>query len=87
MNLIATIVMFAVVVYLQGFCIEISVNSNRFRGLRESYLLKLFYASNMPIVLESALTSNVFIVSWMLAGRFSDNFFVNILGVREVSSF
>ena len=34
MNLIATVVIFAVVIYLQGFRIEIPVKSNRFRGQR-----------------------------------------------------
>jgi len=32
MNLISTVVIFAVVMYLQGFLIEILVKSNRFRG-------------------------------------------------------
>lgn len=84
MNLIATVVVFAVVIYLQGFRIEIPVKSNRFRGQRGSYPVKLFYTSNMPIMLESALTSNVFIVSQMLASRFPDNFLVKLLGVWEV---
>lgn len=84
MNLFATVVVFAVVIYLQGFRIEIPVKSNRFRGQRGSYPVKLFYTSNMPIMLESALTSNVFIVSQMLASRFPDNFFVKLLGVWEV---
>jgi protein transport protein SEC61 subunit alpha len=84
MNLIATIVIFAVVIYLQGFRIEIPVKSNRFRGQRGSYPIKLFYTSNMPIMLESALTSNVYIVSQMLATRFPSNLFVRLLGVWEV---
>ena len=42
MNLIATVVVFAVVIYLQGFRIEIPVKSNRFRGQRGSYPVKLF---------------------------------------------
>src|SRR6202012_1745771 len=37
MNLIATLAVFAVVIYLQGFRIEIPVKSNRFRGQRGSY--------------------------------------------------
>ena len=86
MNLIATIVIFAVVIYLQGFRIEIPVKSSRFRGQRGSYPVKLFYTSNMPIMLESALTSNVFIISQMLAGRFPSNFFVKLLGLWEVRS-
>ena len=78
MNLVATIAVFAVMIYLQGFRIEIPVKSNRFRGQRGSYPVKLFYTSNMPIMLESALTSNVFIISQMLANRlpsFLSNFF------------
>jgi protein transport protein SEC61 subunit alpha len=85
MNLIATVVVFAVVIYLQGFRIEIPVKSNRFRGQRGSYPVKLFYTSNMPIMLQSALTSNVFIISQMLANRFPDNFLIKLLGSWEVS--
>jgi protein transport protein SEC61 subunit alpha len=86
MNLVATVLVFAVVTYLQGFRIEIPVKSNRSRGLRGTYPVKLFYTSNMPIMLQSALTSNVFIVSQMLATRFPNNFGVRLLGVWEVSS-
>ncbi|KAH8112987.1 SecY protein [Phellopilus nigrolimitatus] len=83
MNLVATVVVFGAVIYLQGFRLEIPVKSNRFRGQRGSYPVKLFYTSNMPIMLESALTSNVFIVSQMLASRFPDNLLVRLLGVWE----
>jgi protein transport protein SEC61 subunit alpha len=85
MNLIATLAVFAVVIYLQGFRIEIPVKSNRFRGQRGSYPVKLFYTSNMPIMLESALTSHIYIVSQMLFSRFPDNFLVKLLGVWEVN--
>jgi preprotein translocase subunit SecY len=85
MNLISTVIIFAVVIYLQGFRIEIPVKSNKFRGQRGSYPVKLFYTSNMPIMLQSALTSNVFIVSQMLASRFPSNFFVKLIGIWEVS--
>ncbi|KAF7426538.1 translocon subunit [Pleurotus ostreatus] len=67
----------------EGFRLEIPVKSNEFRGQHGSYPVKLFYTSNMPIMLESALTSNVFVVSQMLATRFPDNLFVRLLGVWE----
>ncbi|KAF5373477.1 hypothetical protein D9615_009464 [Tricholomella constricta] len=70
------------VIYLQGFHIEIPVKSNRFCGQRGTYPVKLFYKSSMPIMLEFALTSNVF-VTQMLASCFLDNFFVKLLGVWE----
>jgi protein transport protein SEC61 subunit alpha len=85
MNLIATVVIFAAVIYLQGFRIEIPIKSNRFRGERGTYPVKLFYTSNMPTMLQSALTSNVFIISQMLASRFPSNFFVKLIGIWEVS--
>jgi hypothetical protein len=87
MNLLATVLVFAAVIYLQGFRIEIPVKSNRFRGQRGTYPVKLFYTSNMPIMLGSALTSNVFIISQMLSSRFPNNFLVRLLGVWEVRLF
>jgi protein transport protein SEC61 subunit alpha len=83
MNLIATVAVFAAVIYLQGFRIEIPVKNNRFRGQRGTFPVKLFYTSNMPIMLESALTSNVFLISQMLFSRFPDNLLVKLLGVWE----
>jgi len=83
MNLISTILIFAIVIYLQGFRIEIPVKSNKFRGQRGTYPIKLFYTSNMPIMLQSALTSNVFMLSQMLALRFPSNLLVRLLGVWE----
>lgn len=83
MNLLSTLLVFAVIIYLQGFRIEIPVKSNKYRGQRGTYPVKLFYTSNMPIMLESALSSNVFIISQMLYNRFPDNLLVKLLGVWE----
>jgi len=55
-----------------------------FCGQRGTYSIKLFYTPNMPIILQSALTSNVFTVSQIFATRFLGNLFVKILGVWEV---
>jgi protein transport protein SEC61 subunit alpha len=84
MNLLATVAVFAAVIYLQGFRIEIPIKSSKQRGQRGTYPVKLFYTSNMPIMLESALTSNVFLISQMLSSRFPDNLLVRLLGVWEV---
>ncbi|KAJ1936023.1 translocon subunit, partial [Linderina pennispora] len=82
-NLIATALVFAVVIYLQGFRVEIPVKSARFRGHRASFPIKLFYTSNMPIMLQSALASNVFMISQLLYRRFPDNLLVRLFGVWE----
>lgn len=82
-NLIATFIVFAAVIYLQGFRVEIPLKSSRQRGMRGSYPVRLFYTSNMPIMLQSALASNYFLISQMLYSRFSDNILVGILGKWE----
>jgi len=83
MNLLATLLVFAAVIYLQGFRVEIPVKSSRQRGARGSYPVRLFYTSNMPIMLQSALSSNVFLISQMLYSRFSENLLVRLFGVWE----
>jgi preprotein translocase subunit SecY len=85
MNLISTVIIFAAVIYPQGFRIEIPVKSNRFRGQRGMYPVELFYTRNMPIMLQSALTSKVFIVIQMLGTRLPSNLLVKVLGIWEVS--
>lgn len=57
-NLLATLVIFGIVVYLQGFRVEIPVKSNRFRGQRGTFPIKLFYTSNVKSIQKycSALT-------------------------------
>lgn len=83
LNLLATVAVFSAVIYLQGFRVEIPLKSSRQRGMRGSYPVRLFYTSNMPIMLQSALSSNVFLVSQMLFSRFSDNLLVKLIGTWE----
>ena len=82
-NLLATFTIFAAVIYLQSFRVEIPVKSSRQRGIRGSYPVRLFYTSNMPIMLQSALASNIFMISQMLYSRFSDNLLVKLIGTWE----
>lgn len=71
--------------YLQGFRVDLPIKSARYRGQYSSYPIKLFYTSNIPIILQSALVSNLYVISQMLAAKFSGNFFVNLLGTWAVS--
>jgi len=79
-NLLATAVVFAVVIYLQGFRVELRVKNRRMRGGESAWPVKLFYTSNMPIILQSALVSNLYTVSQLLHRRFSDNVLVALFG-------
>ncbi|KAG7834320.1 hypothetical protein KL943_002704 [Ogataea angusta] len=82
-QVIVTILVFLAVVYLQSLKVELPVKSTRQRGPYGLYPIRLFYTSNMPIMLQSALTSNIFIISQMLYTRFPNNVIVKLLGSWE----
>uniref|UniRef100_F6ZM86 Translocon Sec61/SecY plug domain-containing protein n=1 Tax=Ciona intestinalis TaxID=7719 RepID=F6ZM86_CIOIN len=81
MNLMATVFVFGVVIYFQGFRVDLPIKSARYRGQQSSYPIKLFYTSNIPIILQSALVSNLYVISQLLAVRFRGNFLISLLGV------
>ena len=56
---IATIVVFLIVVYAQSMRVEIPLSFGGVKGARGKYPLKFVYASNMPVILTSALLLNV----------------------------
>merc|ERR1712003_267200 len=85
MNLLATVLVFVVVIYFQGFRVDLPIKSIRYRGQYSTYPIKLFYTSNIPIILQSALVSNLYVISQMLSTRFAGNFFVSLLGVWDAS--
>ena len=83
-NLLATVFIFVIVIYLQGFRVELPVKSSKFRGQQGTYPIRLFYTSNMPIMLQSGLVSNIFFISQMLFNRFPENLLIRMLGIWEV---
>ena len=48
--------------------------------MQQTYPIKLFYTSNMPIILQSALVSNLYFISQLLFKRYGGNFLVQLLG-------
>ena len=54
--------------FFQGFRVVLPVRSKSARGQQGSYPIKLFYTSNMPIILQSALVSNLYFISQVGGG-------------------
>merc|ERR1712048_871760 len=79
-NLLATVLVFFIVIYFQGFRVDLAVKYQKIRGQQGSYPIKLFYTSNIPIILQTALVSNLYFFSQMLYRRFKSNMLVNLLG-------
>ncbi|KAI6687179.1 hypothetical protein NL676_024007 [Syzygium grande] len=86
-NLLATVLIFLIVIYFQGFRVVLPVRSKNARGQQGSYPIKLFYTSNMPIILQSALVSNIYFISQLLHRKYSGNFLVNLLGKWKESEY
>merc|ERR1711871_649514 len=80
-NLLATVLIFLIVIYFQGWRVDIPVKYAKFRGQQGKYPIKLFYTSNMPIILLTALTSNLYFLSQLLYNRYAGNILVRLLGV------
>ena len=57
--IIATAAVFALVVYAQDISVDIPLSFAALRGFGRSWSLKLFYTSNIPVILTAALIANM----------------------------
>jgi protein transport protein SEC61 subunit alpha len=62
--------------------VDLAVKNQRVRGQGGSYPIKLFYTSNTPIILQSALISNLYFFSQLMYKRWRSNILVNWLGKK-----
>jgi preprotein translocase SecY subunit len=63
---IATIVVFIVIIYIEGIRVELPMTYAGYKGFRSRYPIKLLYVSNLPVIFASALFANVFFFSQLL---------------------
>jgi len=68
-----------VVIFFQGFAVKIPLQHNASKQAAPQPI-KLFYTSNMPIILQTSLVSNLYFISQVLYNRFPSNIFINLLG-------
>ena len=82
---IATIIVFLVIIYLQGVRIELPMSYAGYKGFRSRYPIKLLYVSNLPVIFASALFANVYFFTQLLWSQFGQpapgtNLFFQIVG-------
>ena len=63
LDLLHSTLWYVLCVFVQGFRVDLPIKSARYRGQYSSYPIKLFYTSNIPIILQSALVSNLYVIS------------------------
>jgi preprotein translocase subunit SecY len=64
--IIATIIVFMLVVYVQAIRVEIPLAFSSVRGFGRRWPLKFLYASNIPVILIAALLANVQVFAKMM---------------------
>jgi len=64
--LIGTLFIFFIVVYVESSRIELPLAHGRVRGARGRYPIRLIYASNIPVILMSALLANINMFAMLL---------------------
>ncbi len=65
--ILSTIVVFLMVIYAQGISVDIPLQFGAVRGFGRRWSLKLFYTSNIPVILTAALLANFQLFSGMMA--------------------
>ncbi|KAJ3098993.1 translocon subunit [Phlyctochytrium bullatum] len=80
-GIIAAVLIFGAMIYVYSIRYEIRVTSNRVRGQGGNYPIKLLYTGAMPLVLQTAVLSNIYFVSQVLFRKFPNNILVRLIGV------
>ncbi len=62
------VLVFGVVVYVEGMKIELPLAYGRARGLGARYPIKFLYVSNIPVILASAVLLNIQLMGMFLSG-------------------
>jgi protein transport protein SEC61 subunit alpha len=73
------------VIFFQGWRVDLPLYHRKNRSFAETYPIKLFYTSNMPIILQTALVQNVYFISQLLYNRYGGNILVRLFGVWKES--
>jgi preprotein translocase SecY subunit len=80
LGFLTTVVVFIIVIYMEGVRVELPISHANYRGFRGKYPIKLLYVSNLPVIFASALFANVYVFAQLLQSQFPNNFWVNLLG-------
>jgi protein transport protein SEC61 subunit alpha len=80
LGFITTVIVFIIVIYMEGVRVELPISHANYRGFRGKYPIKLLYVSNLPVIFASALFANVYVFAQLLQSQFPNNFWVNLLG-------
>lgn len=83
LTVILTLLVILLIVYVEGLRVEIPITSARYRGFSGVYPIKFLYVSNIPIILTSALLTNITFFTQLIWARLNpenSNPILNLFG-------
>jgi len=81
LGFLTTVVVFVIVIYMEGVRVELPISHANYRGFRGKYPIKLLYVSNLPVIFASALFANVYVFAQLISSHFGqNNFWISLLG-------
>lgn len=92
LSLIATVVVFIIVIYFESMRVEIPVSYTQYKGIRSTYPIKLLYVSNIPVILTSAVFADIYFIAQILwnastnGGQSAPDLLSSILGTFRADS-
>ncbi len=88
LSVIATVVVFIIVIYFESMRIEIPISYAQYKGIRSTYPIKLLYVSNIPVILTSAVFADIYFIAQLVwrgaGGEGTTNLLANLLGTFTV---
>jgi protein transport protein SEC61 subunit alpha len=80
LQILSTLVIFALVIYLWRFKIEIKLTCKQAPGASYKQPIKLFYSSTTPVILINTVISKMYLISQVLYRRYGSSLLIKILG-------
>jgi protein transport protein SEC61 subunit alpha len=74
----------AATAYFLTWRIEVVVKYQKYRAQQGKYPIKLFYTSNLPLVMYAVVAGNIFMISQVLYAAFPNSLLVHITGKWEL---
>lgn len=84
-SLVSTVLLFGLVIYLQGVRVELPTESSQIRGHIGKYPIKLLYTSTTPIIIQNYIVGHFSTVSSFLYKRWPEYSVVRLLGIWRTS--
>jgi len=69
-----------ILIYLQRFSAKVSFIHQRIPGYKATFDIKLFFTSNMSVILQGMLISNFYKISQILHDRFYKSALIKLIG-------